>query len=194
MLERIPSVVKSQDVARHLDAHLLEKLEVRRFGKGPTKPRGKKVPAEKSHSAETSSEEENSDELESDVQVEEDSDKQEEEEDSNMQEEDSDDSAIRPTSKRPRVVEDSDSETEELPDVDNRKNIGEYVVAVYEEQWFLAEIAKDQSGVGQRYTRLKYMTIKGSNASPGAMRMSTPPSVRTSSWGLSFQSWSAELK
>ena len=54
--------------------------------------------------------------------------------------------------------------TEELPDVDNRKNIGENVVAVYEEQWFLAEIAKDQSGVGQRYTRLKYMTIKGSNA------------------------------
>ncbi len=48
------------------------------------------------------------------------------------------------------MVEDSDSETEELPDVDNRKNIGENVVAVYEEQWFLAEIAKDQSGVGQR--------------------------------------------
>jgi len=40
------------------------------------------------------------------------------------------------------VVEDSISETEELPDLDNRKNIGEYVVAVYEEQWFLAEIAK----------------------------------------------------
>ncbi len=78
------------------------------------------------------------------------------------------------------MVEDSDSETEKLPDVDNRKNIVEYVVAVYEEQWFLAEIAKDQSGVCQRYTCLKYMTIKGSNASPGAMRMSTPPSMRTS--------------
>ncbi len=48
------------------------------------------------------------------------------------------------------MVEDSDSETEELLDVDNRKNIGKNVVAVYEEQWFLAEIAKDQSGVGQR--------------------------------------------
>ena len=46
----------------------------------------------------------------------------------------------------------------------NFENIGEYVVAVYEEQWFLAEIVMDQSGVGQGYTRLKYMTIKGSNA------------------------------
>jgi hypothetical protein len=82
--------------------------------------------------------------------VEDDSDKQEEEEDSDKLEEDSDDSAIRLTKKRARVVQEpSDSETEELPDDDIRKNIGEYVINVYEEQWFLAEIAKDQSGVGQ---------------------------------------------
>jgi len=95
-------------MAGHIDAQLLEKMEVWRFGKETTKPCGKKVTAGKSHSAETSSEEENS-ELESYVQeVEEDSDKQEEEEDN-------DDSAIRPTSKRARVAQEpSDSETEDI--------------------------------------------------------------------------------
>jgi hypothetical protein len=94
--------VKSQKVARHLDAHLLEKLEIWHFKKGPTKPCEKKVPAGKSHVAETSSEEENSNELESDVQeVEDDSDKQEEEEDSDKQEEDSDDRPSDPPERGP---------------------------------------------------------------------------------------------
>jgi hypothetical protein len=46
VLERIPSAVETQQAARHLDAALLQRLEVRRFGDStPKMPRGKKVPA-----------------------------------------------------------------------------------------------------------------------------------------------------
>jgi hypothetical protein len=56
-------------------------------------------------------------------------------------------------------------ETEELPDLEiPRRNLGSYVVAVYEEEWFLAEISKDQAQVAKGYTRLKYMVKKGTNS------------------------------
>jgi hypothetical protein len=42
--------------------------------------------------------------------------------------------------------------------------LGAYVVAVYEQEWFLAEITKDQTGVGNGYTQLSYMAIKGNNS------------------------------
>jgi hypothetical protein len=41
---------------------------------------------------------------------------------------------------------------------------GGYVVAVYEGEWFLAEVARDQNNVQSGYTRLEYMAIKGKNA------------------------------
>jgi hypothetical protein len=37
-------------------------------------------------------------------------------------------------------------------------------VAVYEGQWFLAEVTGDQVGIGSGFTNLSYMTIKGSNS------------------------------
>jgi hypothetical protein len=49
---------------------------------------------------------------------------------------------------------------EELPDLDQPA----YVVAVYEGQWFAAEVSKNQSGVAKGYTRLSYLVIKGSNS------------------------------
>ncbi len=51
--------------------------------------------------------------------------------------------------------ETSDSETdEELPDL----CLTCYVVAIYEGEWFLAEICKDQSNVAKGYTQLSYHT------------------------------------
>ncbi len=57
VLERLPSTVGSQGIARHLDGALLRRLEVRRFGEGTKKnPRGKKIPAGQSYSAESDEE------------------------------------------------------------------------------------------------------------------------------------------
>jgi hypothetical protein len=37
-------------------------------------------------------------------------------------------------------------------------------VAFYEDQWFLAEVSRDQSQVKRGYTKLEYLVIKGTNA------------------------------
>jgi len=75
-----------------------------------------------------------------------------------------------------RLPEQSDEEEEEveedlisgggdeLPDLYVRKNLTAYVVAIYEGEWFLAEICKDQQNVAAGYTRLSYMSIKGNNS------------------------------
>jgi hypothetical protein len=52
VLERILSVVETQVSARHIDNVLLKRLEIRRFGDGKRKPRGKKMPAGQSYTAE----------------------------------------------------------------------------------------------------------------------------------------------
>ena len=44
-----------------------------------------------------------------------------------------------------------------------KQHLGDYVVAVYEDQWFLAEIHDDQRGVKRGYTKLSYMTLRGVN-------------------------------
>ncbi len=49
-----------------------------------------------------------------------------------------------------------EDEDEELPEVSG----GGYVVAVYEGQWFLAEVAGDQKNVRSGYTRPEYLAIK----------------------------------
>ncbi len=67
---------------------------------------------------------------------------------------------------------------EELPDLDVGPSVrvdqdrsklsgvkpGSYVVAVYEEQWFLAEVSKNQTSVKSGYLRLEYLTIKVTNS------------------------------
>jgi hypothetical protein len=48
VLERIPAAVQTEEITQHVDAALLRKLEVRRFGEGKKKqPRGKAIPAGK---------------------------------------------------------------------------------------------------------------------------------------------------
>jgi hypothetical protein len=50
VLDRIPSVLQTQEVAHHMDAAVMKRLEVRRFGDTKKKPRGKKIPAGQSYS------------------------------------------------------------------------------------------------------------------------------------------------
>jgi hypothetical protein len=157
VLDRLPSIVQSEEIARHIDSALLKKLEVRRFGEASKKkPRGKKTPAGQSYTAEEDSEEE--EEEEDDDEVEEDEEDEEEADDVEEQEQEGVD------------VEDVEEEgADELPDLDvpgpstSSKSSSNYVVAVYEGQWFLAEICGDQKNVGRGYTRLSYMVIKGTN-------------------------------
>lgn len=75
-------------------------------------------------------------------------------------------------------------DNEELPDLEKEKEIpvpvlvtvqedgeqpcsswnsGLLVVAVYEGQWFIAEICKEQNHIPKEYKRLSYTTIKGTN-------------------------------
>lgn len=152
VLDRIPSAVASQDVARHLDAALLQRLEVRRFGDGSGKkqPRGKKVPAGQSYSAEESEMEES----------------EEEEEESEMEESEAEQSEVE-EEEVVNVVRDQQEESEdeeELPDIPPSRKSGSFVVALYEGQWFLAEVSKEQGDVAEGYTRLNYLLIKGTNS------------------------------
>jgi hypothetical protein len=55
-----------------------------------------------------------------------------------------------------------EEEDQELPELHNNRKAGN-LVAVYEEQWFLAEVAKDQSKAEKAYVNLSYIMIKGSN-------------------------------
>ena len=142
MFERIPSVKRTQEIASCFDSVLSENLEVSRFGKEKKKKqvRGKKVPAGQSYS----------------------------------QEEDSDDSRVDPddvssiasNSDKEEEAEmscEESSDSEELPEPINRRRPGSHVVAVYEGEWFIAEVCIDQRKVGPGYTRLMYMSIKGNN-------------------------------
>jgi hypothetical protein len=184
VLQRIPSSLTSQQIARHLDQQLVEKLEVRRFGDVPKrKGRGPKIAPGKSYSA--LEEEEDSPEEEEDS-PEEEEDSPEEEEDSPEEEEGGGDevhaqaggSGVRRIKSRTGGVqyqeeddkddeEEEEESDEELPDPELRppteKIPGTMVVAVYEGEWFIAEVMEDQRGVPGGYTRLKFMAIKGTN-------------------------------
>ncbi len=197
VLERIPSAMQAKDVAAHLDSTLLERLEVRRFGdkNAKKKQQGIKIPACQSYSK---LEEEKA-----------------EAEDSSM--DDSEDKTEHSSISNKEKIENSDAKemisgfewmeesgadwlreeelrAEELPDLDivvPRKNLTACVVAVYEGQWFLADICKDQTIVDPGYTRLNYMTIKGKNSFTRGLKEDIHLSwTRTSSLSLCFQSLS----
>jgi hypothetical protein len=151
VLERLPSTVGSQGIARHLDGALLRRLEVRRFGEGTMKkPRGKKIPAGQSYSAESDEE-----------QVDDEEEQEEADDDS-----DGEEGYVAVEGSEEEAVSQEEEEDEELPDVDGpgTSRMGSYVVAAYEGQWFIAEILRDQKGVAKGYTRLSYMLIKGNNS------------------------------
>lgn len=160
VLERIPSTLRSEVVASHIDKALLKTLEVRRFGeKAKKKPRGQKIPAGQSYSQ---LEEEEEDEVSGVDSSEDESEQEDESEKESEQEAEVVLSGFENTGFHIKETADS---RDELPDVPvARKNLTSYVVAVYEGQWFLAEIYKDQSNVSTGYTRLNYMSIKGTNS------------------------------
>jgi hypothetical protein len=167
VLERIPSVQDSHAIARNLDSVLLERLEVRRFGdQSKKKTRGKKVPAGQSYSR--VEEESSNDEVDSEPEEvgsfehsEEDS--KEDSQEENSEEEGSEEEKGTSTEKgRETEVDLGD---EELPEPGMPgPRAGTSVVAVYEGQWFLADVLENQAGVGDGYCRLSYMSIKGTNS------------------------------
>jgi len=134
----IPNVVTTQQAARHLDAALVKRLEEKRFGETKKKTtRGPKVPAGQSYS---SRDDEMEDEVEEGLLDDPDEVEETEEEEENEEVE----------------------KPEELPDIEPSVT-GSYVVAVYEEQWFLAQVSADQNNVKKGYCRLEYMAIRGIN-------------------------------
>ncbi len=165
VLERIPSILDSQEIGHNIDSALLKRLEARRFGEGPKrKTRGPKLPAGQSYSAENEEEEE---EEEEDV----DSLDEEEEEEVSSSDVDVDElltgEEAGGSGIQRRQQQDSSSSDEELPDPEERRPAekipGTQVVALYEGEWFLAEVMDDQNGCPGGYTRLNFMTIKGKN-------------------------------
>jgi len=145
--ERLPSKDKAKTIARHLDKALLDRLEERRFPVSKKKGRGKKIPAGKSYTdMDTEEEEEEESEVSGD------------DESMGPPSEDEDEVALEQT-------EEVDSDLESLPELQaTNYKTGQFVVAVYEEEWFLAEVALEQEDVAKGYTRLKYMAIKGVNS------------------------------
>jgi hypothetical protein len=158
VLEMIPSVVKTAEAARHLDKALLQRLEIRRFGDPSKKrPRGQKVPAGQSYTDRVEDEEEDTDDTDEDELDE--MDENEVNEDENEVNEDNEDEFEDEVEAVLQGAE-AGGLPDELPEV----CAGSYVVAVYEGQWFLAEVCRDQSQVKDGYTKLEYMAIKGTNA------------------------------
>ena len=72
-------------------------------------------------------------------------------------------------------LEQADSDLESLPEPGattqpTSYKTGQFVVADYEDEWFLAEVALEQEDVAKGYTRLKYMAIKGANSFSWGLR------------------------
>ncbi len=57
VIEKIPCILQTQDIARNLDQALLKKLEVCRFGDGKKKPWGQKAPTGQSYTKDKEDEE-----------------------------------------------------------------------------------------------------------------------------------------
>jgi hypothetical protein len=154
VIERIPSTTKTAEIAHGVDQVLLKKLEIRRFGDGQKKrPRGKKIPAGESYSKQ--------DEEEDDV-----SEQEDEEEEAGNEEVEADEEEVEEAdSESENSVDEEEGDAEELPDLEGTSRIpGSFVVAIYEEEWYIAEVCKDQSNTVSGYVTLSYMSKKGTNS------------------------------
>jgi hypothetical protein len=141
---------------------LLKKLKIRRFGDGQKKrPRGKKIPAGESYRKQD-------EEKEDDI-----SEQEDEEEEAGNEEVEADEEEVEADEEE---VEEGDSESEnsadeeeakaeELPDLVGTSRIpGSFVVAIYEEEWYIAKVCKDQSNTVSGCVTLSYMSKKGTNS------------------------------
>jgi len=183
VLDRIPSARTSLEMARDLDSVLAKTLEVRRFGDGKKKQRGrgKKVPAGKSYTEESEEEKDSEEDSEE---------KEDSEEEKDSEEEDNvdvdellggGDEVETRRSKRKRwsvesegeenvledqvedqMEEEEEEEEEEVADLGCAVG-GSYVIAMYEGQWFLAQVCFDQANVKKGYTKLSYLVLRGEN-------------------------------
>jgi len=152
-----------------VDAALVKKLELRRYGdKAKKMPRGNKVPAGQSLSAqveESSEEEEEEEESSEEESSEEEFDVFGEGEDDPGDGRDPGEGRSKEDDEKMEEELEEELEEEELEVEEPRANLnlGTHVVAVYEGQWFITEVCRDQSGVSRGYTRLSYMVIRGKN-------------------------------
>jgi hypothetical protein len=62
------------------------------------------------------------------------------------------------------VEDEEEEDDEELPDLEQTRVPGTLLVAIYESEWFIAEVAKDQSKATRGYVNLSYTCIRGTNS------------------------------
>ena len=146
VIERLPTVASSEAVAENLDRSFLEKLETRRYGekKRAPRPKGKKIPPGASYT---------------------DADAESNVDDEDVGDGDVSDGDVDDVEEDQLMVGDEDERDEEnddeLPDPSTVRQ--KFVVALYEEEWFLAEVCDNQKGVTAGYTKLSFMSIRGHN-------------------------------
>ena len=188
--ERIPSVASTETIARHIDQQILKSFEVKRFG-GAKKPRGKKVPAgqsytnqpvETSESDQSSNGEGGGDESASDD-VQNDTTDEDELPDEVPVERlpSARNNNVKKTLFTPVTVagrknkavngkkmilnfidqETPSSSQSRASTLTSKWKCGDLVCAVYEGEWFLAEVKESQGS--QDHVLLSYMKIKGHN-------------------------------
>ena len=191
-MARIPSVESTKEIASHVDMELMKKLEVRRFQQ-KKKPRGNKIPSGTSYSEvreeseegvsgmnlNTSFDSEHNDGEETDL-----TDKETDNEvpdspgavSTTSNEEDEpelpDPEAYNPNIQATVAPVRKQSESWIVKGMGKGKGCGgdsrplvrgSLVVAVYEGQWFIAEVSSNQKDVSSGHKRLSYMGIKGMN-------------------------------
>ena len=165
VLERLPSTETTEQITTNIDTALLKRLETSRYGDGHsqkrTRPKGKKVPAGKCIRPDDIATSEEEEEQEEPEEVPEEVPEEEPEEEpgvsSVLQQEIR--NALMPKAKKAASLRKARKTTAAgkglVP--------GSYVVAVYEEEAFLAEVSQDQDSVDTGYTRLNFMKINGMN-------------------------------
>ena len=147
--ERLPSKSRARTIARHLDSILLDKIEEKRFPVSKKKGRGKKIPAGKSYTA-MDAEEEKESEVDGGG-------------DNESVGPPSEDESVGLPSEDEVELGQTEADSDPEPEATSYKT-GQFVVADYEDEWFLAEVALEQEDVAKGYTRLKYTAIKGVNS------------------------------
>jgi hypothetical protein len=162
VIERIPSTTKTAEIAHGVNQVLLKKLKIRRFGDGQKKrPREKKIPAGESYSKQD-------EEKEDDICEQEDEEEEagNEEVEADEEEVEADEEEVEEAdSESENSADEEEAEAEELPDLVGTSRIpGSFVVAIYEEEWYIAKVCKDQSNTVSGYVTLSYMSKKGTNS------------------------------
>lgn len=174
VLERLPTVQNTKDMCTDLDQVVLQRLEANRYGKGVKagRPKGKKIPAGKSHTPGKRSLSVPEDEID-DPPTPEDkeaaADAVEPEKELDELPSPSRYTKDRSCSPQPGCSWYPDPPRPQLENMSKQKKQKHLASApatlksVYEGQWFLAIVSKNQVNVTEGYTKLEYMKIKGMN-------------------------------